>query len=332
MFARSKRAGALAALILSGVATIAVADAWKPIRSGAGSDGWKQVVCDRSGNGWRSCNMGLTITIQSNPGSVAAAGEQATLVATVTDYNGNNAGKDVQIDWTTTDGNLNAPSTITNDAGQTSVVLTSSHNIGSSTVTATSPAEGGTGQLTIPFTDKWVATSAVFSAWQNNGDPYSCSAWTPDPSTVEKGTTFTQSASCSQNQIAYQQNREVSLITGQIRNVGTPIALYQTVPVTINQQASGTKQSTPSCAWTSAQRHGIYATGWSHSVGTDGKSKTDFRLFMGDLEHIGDVPKITDTLVYKGTIYSVGRFRQTGCMGKNCATMRDEYEVCSTPQ
>lgn len=50
--------------------------------------------------------------------------------------------------------------------------------------------------------------------------PYSCSAWSPDASTINKGTAFTQSAVCYQNQIAYQQNREVSLVTGQVRNVG----------------------------------------------------------------------------------------------------------------
>lgn len=329
MFARSKRVATAAALIFSAVSTLVSADAWKPIRSGSGNGGWQQVVCDRSGNGWRSCNMGLIITIQSNPGSVAATGEQATLVATVTDYNGNNAGKNVQIDWTTNDGSLSAASTTTNDAGQTSVVLTSSHNIGSATVTATSPVEGGTGQLSIPVTDKWAATSAIYSAWQNTGATFNCSAWTPDPSSVEQGTTFTQYANCSQNQIAYQQNREVSLITGQIRNVGTPIALYQTVPVTVSQQASGTKQSTPSCAWTSFQRHGVYATGWDHVVNESGRA-VDYRLFLG--EYIGSVSKNTDTLVYKGRVYSIGRFRQTGCMGKNCTSMRDEYEACSTSQ
>lgn len=220
MFANLKALAVAGAFFLMSVTTTVSADSWKPIRSGSSSSGWQKVVCDRSGNGWRSCNMGLTIVIQATPGSLAALGEKATLVATVQDYDGNNAGRGVVINWTTSDGGLSAATTTTDANGQTSVVLTSSKTIGGATVSATSPAEGGTGQITVPFTDKWVSTSAMYSAWQDSGAPYSCSAWSPDASTINQGTSFTQSAVCYQNQIAYQQNREVSLVTGQVRNVG----------------------------------------------------------------------------------------------------------------
>lgn len=155
MFANLKAVAA--AFILAAVTTTVSADSWKPIRSGASSSGWQKVVCDRSGNGWRSCNMGLTIVIQATPGSLAALGEKATLVATVQDYDGNNAGRGVVINWTTSDGGLSAATTTTDANGQTSVVLTSSKTIGGATVSATSPAEGGTGQINVPFTDKWVS-------------------------------------------------------------------------------------------------------------------------------------------------------------------------------
>ena len=332
MSVSSKWLASAAALILAVFTAVAAADAWRPIRTGAGTVGWQQVACDRSGQGWRSCNMGLTIVIQANPGSVAAVGEQANLVATVTDYNGTNVGKDVKINWSTSDGSQSASSSITDANGQTSVILTSSRNIGSATVTAPSPEEGGTGQLTVPFTDKWAATSAVYTAWLDSGGAYNCSAWTPDPSTVTQGTAFTQSAICSQNQVAYQQNREVSLITGQVRNVGSPIPLYQTIQVSVTQQATGTKQGTPSCIWSSSQRYGVYSKGWTRTVSQTGGSRINpYRLYLGDGTVVGSVNALTDTLTYNGRVYSIGRFKQSGCMGKNCASMRDEYEACSTP-
>ncbi|HHH9441353.1 TPA: Ig-like domain-containing protein [Pseudomonas aeruginosa] len=277
--------------------------------------------------------MGLTIVLTPTPASLAALNEQSTILATVTDYDGNNAGKDVTINWTTTDGTLSAATSTTDANGLTSVVLTSSRTLGGATVTATSPKEGGTGQITVPFTDKWVATGATYSAWQNNGGPYSCSAWTPDPATVAAGTIFTQSASCYQNQFAYQQNREVSLVTGQVRNSGNAFAIYQTVGVTANQQAVGTKQVAPTCQWSSFSKYGVYATGWTHGVYSNGSSASDWQLWLGSGSSVGSLPDGTGTLTYGGRVYSVGQFRDSGCLGgKNCSTTRMEYEACSVPQ
>lgn len=129
MFANLKAVAVAAAFFLTAVTTVS-ADSWKPIRSGASSSGWQKVVCDRSGNGWRSCNMGLSIVIQATPGSLAALGEKATLVATVQDYDGNNVGSGVVINWTTSDGGLSAASTTTDASGQTAVTLTSSNTLG----------------------------------------------------------------------------------------------------------------------------------------------------------------------------------------------------------
>lgn len=322
---------AATALIFTGLGVGAFADTWKPIRSGSSGNGWQKVVCDRSGNGWRSCNMGLTITVQAYPNTLAAVGEQGTVVATATDYDGNNAGANVGIRWSTSDGTFSSTDTKTDANGQASVVLTSSHTIGGATVTATSTDEGGAGQVFVPFSDRWAPASAVYTGWQNSSDPYSCSAWSPDPSTVASGTTFTQDATCSQNQIAYQQNREVSLITGQVRNSGAPIPLYQTIQVTITQQATGTKQSQPTCKWVAFTKEGIYSTAWSHGVSNVGGPEQGYLLYLGEPTSVG-VSKATDTVSYNGRIYSVGRFRQSTCLGKNCATSREEYEVCSVPE
>lgn len=325
---------ALAAVALAVVSTASIGDTWKPIRSGSSGNGWQKVVCDRSGSGWRSCNMGLTIAVQANPGTIAAVGEQAVLVATVTDYDGNSVGKDVPIRWTTTDGTLNLTDSTTNENGQVSVVITSSNKIGGATVTATATQESGTGQVFVPFSDKWVPTSAVYTGWQNYDPVHSCTGWTPDPSTVMQGTAFTQSAICYQNQVAYQQNRETSVITGQVRNSGNPIPLYQTVQVTVTQQAMGTKAGTPTCQYVSLSHEGASdAVGFIHN-GKEGEkpsaSTTGFSLYVKGYTGLG-MTNTTDFVDYNGRRYTLGDFEFKICQGKNCVTQRMEYEACSVP-
>jgi len=38
------------------------------------------------------------------------------------------------------------------------------------------------------------------NGWNNSGSPYSCSSWSPDPSTIDSGQSFTQNRSCNQDQ------------------------------------------------------------------------------------------------------------------------------------
>ena len=123
----------------------------------------------------------------------------------------------------------------------------------------------------------------------------------------------------------------MSLITGQVRNSGAPIPLYQTIQVTITQQATGTKQSQPTCKWVAFTKEGIYSTTWSHGVSNVGGPEQGYLLYLGEPTSVG-VDKATDTVSYNGRIYSVGRFRQSTCLGKNCASSREEYEVCSVPE
>ena len=62
---------------------------------------------------------------------------------------------------------------------------------------------------------------------------------------VSVGVKFIQTASCTQNQIAYRQDREQSVVTGAIRQIGSPVAMYQAIPKTASRNSVGTKPEVP---------------------------------------------------------------------------------------
>lgn len=337
----------LLAMVLSSLAfllnaSVASATNWQPIRSGPNTSGWSPVTCDSSVSGWRSCEMPLTIVITASPTSIAAVGEQSLLTATVTDYSGNNAGAAILIVWTTTDGTLSAQSSVTDVNGITQVVLTSSHQIGGATVTATASSEGGSGTINVPFTDKWVPIAPIYTAWANTGSPYNCSAWTPDPSTVAAGSAYTQTATCYQNQIAYQQNREQSSVTGQIYNVGAPIALAQTVLVTSTQTALGTlspppppAQPEPPAATTCYYHYELHdgfsrVHGWALYDG--GVNNNQAHLYVqGELPNRDYIKGTSGYIDYNGYRYTVGDKQQKETLGGNSGVIRWWYSYCKTP-
>ncbi|QIZ22977.1 Hypothetical protein (plasmid) [Pseudomonas putida] len=229
----------VAAILWSGLVP---AQTWKGIRiSGSGASGWQPVVCDNSGGGWRSCEMPINLELIANPVSLPATGQVATITARLTDYYGVGLGEGINVQWTTTSGSLSAAQSETNEDSVATVQLRSSNVIGNATVTAITSEDGGTGQIIIPFTDQWIPIAPLYTAWADYGGPYNCSPWTPDASTVTSGSSFTQSATCSQNQIAYRQDREQSSVSGAVRNVGGAQPLYQTIQVTRTQSAVGTK-------------------------------------------------------------------------------------------
>jgi hypothetical protein len=88
----------------------------------------------------------------------------------------------------------------------------------------------------------WVATTPTYMAWTNSGALYDCTNWTPDPSTVNSGTTFTQNATnCNQAQTRTRQDREQETTTSEIRNVGVEVTENQTLT---NQPSSRTATGT----------------------------------------------------------------------------------------
>lgn len=81
--------------------------------------------------------------------------------------------------------------------------------------------------------------NGAWSNWTNTGITYNCSVWTPDPSTVDDGVSFTQNRDCSQDQT---RSRTVYNVWADgSKTVKTTETDNQTINVTENQQAVGTK-------------------------------------------------------------------------------------------
>ncbi len=71
----------------------------------------------------------------------------------------------------------------------------------------------------------------------NSGNPHTCSAWTPDPSSVDSGTSFTQTRSCQQDR-SFNWEYKVGATVIHTRGDGDAITITQ------SQQAVGTL-----CTW-----------------------------------------------------------------------------------
>lgn len=322
---------ALAALACALIAWPAIADAkssWERIRiSGSGANGWQPVVCAH-GAGWQSCEMPITINLSAAPPSIPANGSNTTITATVTDYYGVSIGAGTQVNWTTSLGTLSVPTSETDENGVAEVNLQSVPVVGSATVTATS-SEGGVASILIPFSDYWIAISSLYTAWANNGAPYNCSAWSPAASTVNAGTTFTQSAICNQAQLAYRQDRQQSPITGVIRNVGGPVPLSQVINVTAQQNATGTKEQPkppePTHPWTVCKFSLVYSDadgGSGYYIWATSTNGSDFAAVTWNTFLItGWVGRHTTQATFDGVTYYRGAWRSNE-LGA------DQYEVC----
>lgn len=91
--------------------------------------------------------------------------------------------------------------------------------------------------------ETWVTTTPNYGSWTDIGPIYGCSNWTPDPSTVNAGQSFPQTANdCEQNQERSVQNREIEQTTNNIRNIGPETTENRIVEnVTNNRLSTGTK-------------------------------------------------------------------------------------------
>ena len=67
----------------------------------------------------------------------------------------------------------------------------------------------------------WESTDSSYTSWQSIGEPYNCSTWTPDESTIPVGQSFIQERTCSINQERLRQERELSS-KGSYKNIGVP--------------------------------------------------------------------------------------------------------------
>ena len=169
--------------------------------------------------------------------------------------------------------------------------------------------------------ETWIATTPTYTSWVNSGGIYGCANWSPDPSTVNTGVGFTQTATdCEQNQTRNRQNREQETTTLAIRNSGSVIVENQTLTnQTSTRAATGTKL-VQICKYDSRN---IAST------------EAGYTSFLWNNVYIGDSARNSLTLIKGGYKYSrVGGIRKrvdystgTEC----CDGTYFEYEICQEP-
>jgi hypothetical protein len=302
---------------------------WKEIRtSPTGKSGWQYVVC-QGGSGWNTCELDLNIKLLATPDQLVAIGEQSIIKATVTDAYDSPVEAGVRIGWTTTDGTISESETKTDDKGETTIVLTSSHKLGGATVTATALDYGGIGSLFVPFIDKFVAYPSAYTGWANYGGYYSCTGWSPDTSEVDAGTWFVQNAWCWQTQEQWRQDRLQSVVTGNVINNGPAVPLYQAISIAISQMNVGTKVVAPACTFSKSTDH------FFSIRPTDGLNHATFQLYVGywvnaAITYYGGIAG--QGVVYNGFYYTVGAIRIKGTpTGAESGVIVDFYEYCKRP-
>lgn len=301
---------------------------WKEIRTAPdGGTGWQYVVCDDV-SGWASCELDLIIKLVATPDQLVAIGEKSTIQASVTDAFNKPVEAGVRIGWNTTDGSLSNIETYTDSNGLTSVELTSSKTLGGATVTAEALDYGGVGSIFVPFIDKFVAYPSTFTEWANYGAYFGCTAWSPATATIASGTWFNQTASCSQQQQQWRQDRLQSIVTGNIINNGPPVALYRTISITISQMNVGTKAVAPVCSYSNPKPHqnpGGKGYLWGYDPNTAGAK---WGLQLGFYTGLG-MASGDQSVIYNGARYSVGALVDSYNYGRNQTAYL--YQYCVTP-
>lgn len=148
-----------------------------------------------------------------------------------------------------------------------------------------------------------------YSNWANSGTPTNCSAWAPDPSTVDYGTAYTQSRMCDQS-----QSRERIYESG-----GSHVATQnesQTIQVTEEQGNTGTKRNwqpieSTYTAWTNdGARYGH--TSWGPAPTTQTTGFTQTRNYSQDQDRYeqkreqdqvtGDIRNVGDPILREQTV------------------------------
>lgn len=92
--------------------------------------------------------------------------------------------------------------------------------------------------------ETWATTTPTYTNWVNNGAITACSNWTPSPTTVTVGQSFTQTATdCQQAQTRSRQDREKESTTGAFRNVGSAVTESQSITASSTRTSTGTKET-----------------------------------------------------------------------------------------
>lgn len=90
------------------------------------------------------------------------------------------------------------------------------------------------------ISESWAPTTPNYSDWLASN--INCGAWSPDPSTVTQGQSFTQNRTCDKSETRTVQDREISSPSGNYRDVGASYAESKVTPggSTESQSALGT--------------------------------------------------------------------------------------------
>ena len=322
----------LTLLTLMFLSSTCQADTWKGLRtSGAGAQGWQALICE-NGSGWKSCELPVNVSLTASPPSLVANGQYSTITATVTDNYGVPISNNT-INWSSSDGSISAGQTVTNASGVTSISLRSSWTLGGAQVSASTLENDGSSGIWVPFVDSFIAYPSSYTGWANNGGVYSCSGWSPDPSTVDSGVWFTQWATCWQGFWRYRQDRQQSIVTGAVTNVGGPAVETTSWQVGVSQGAVGTKWTAPPppVCWSSGNHSGGVNQGvfWDGSS-LDGQPGPTSALILYYNGSTGmTIPDIYSSMVYNGMRMTVGGLFYTNNLGKNMKTWN--YQICQQP-
>lgn len=88
----------------------------------------------------------------------------------------------------------------------------------------------------------WENTGAIFTNWVSIGEPYGCSYWTPDESTIPNGQSFIQERDCSINQERIRQDRQLSS-NGKYKDIGEPTLESRVETVLQSRNSNGLMES-----------------------------------------------------------------------------------------
>lgn len=180
-------------------------------------------------------------------------------------------------------------------------------------------------QVKLPLTDKyglsinqsWIPESPIVSNWLNYNNPYDCTSWTPDASTIDEDVSFTQTqANCKQDQKRTVTSRETNKVTGETRTIDT-VTETQTISVgrgNFTQHAIGTRS--PIGCYYNTTNNVVY--GW------DGSKGMSYHIFVFKNVTMGRTEYSTAVTVGKYTYYQ-GAFKANS----NFSSSNEKfYEIC----
>ncbi|MFK4136668.1 hypothetical protein ACI2KR_31020 [Pseudomonas luteola] len=155
------------------------------------------------------------------------------------------------------------------------------------------------------------------SPWQSEGTYYDCSNWSPDPSTVNAGTAFTQTATnCKLDQRRTRNESYQDPVTTQAVDVSSTSETQTLSNQTTTRQATGTNENL-GCRYSMTQPY----SNWSYRTDDDHQEI----YFNGQFYRIPTA--ITKTTI-DGYVYTRSSLKQTTKLGGTAAIYF--YEVCKS--